>query len=70
MSNEIKKSQIELSLKAKTLTAEHFSKDAHGNLIVKNADLAKLIETNVEEGVRGKPGENAVSVGVVVGVSF
>jgi hypothetical protein len=70
MSKEIKKAQSELTLKAKSLTAEHFSTDASGNLTVKNADLSKLIEENVEQGVRGHSPDASVSVGVVVSVGF
>ena len=59
--------EINLDTTAEGLKADHFSTDAHGNLTIKNADLSNLIKSNVQNAIKNKQGQAAISVGITVG---
>ncbi len=69
MAKQLKTAQSEISLKADALSAEHFQTDPNGNLLIKNADLAHLIESNVPQNLKGKATSDAISVGIIVRIA-
>jgi hypothetical protein len=60
------KKVVEVTLPADAkLTADQFSVDADGNVVVKNPKLAEVLKTNLQSAVKD-PNVNEVKIGVVI----